>query len=520
MSKRNIPIFLFLALGLGVSCLTFGTIWLIDQLSSPTFSSVKNPSAPELTDEKLTLLGDTFSGYSTFRNQTFLEALKQAGLNLRYEDEFDQTQRTERFNQGQSDLLVTTLDQFLKQKPQGKIVGLIDTTVGADAVILNTKKYPNLKSMLALRQLVEEARNKGKQFTIVFAGDTPSEYLVQVLTTKFEEFKLSDFQIKKVADASEAWKLLQDSNQNVAVAVLWEPYVSQARHKGYTVVLSSKDLPGTIVDVIVASNRLIESQPEKISQLLTVYYRFIDTNVRNAEQLQAQIALDGKLSSTDASAVLQGIDFFTSVEADNWMKDGTLEKRINSTAAVLALVGKMNQVPQNSKEMFTSQFMAKAAQNTQNLIQQVRIDNPELADRFAGKGKAIAAIPNFNPNQIATAPNIGNLQQQGEVKFTTDSALLTDKGKATLDKLSREIAEFNEQTIAVRVIGHTSKFGEADFNQTLSQKRAQTVANYLRDRGLKHKIVAVGKGSSQPLPGVNPEDKRNQRTEIRLVRIN
>ncbi|PLZ38303.1 hypothetical protein CBP27_09750, partial [Fischerella thermalis WC542] len=300
MSKRNVPIFLFLALGLGVSCLTFGTIWLIDQLSSPTFSSVKNTSAAELMDEKLTLLGDTFSGYSTFRNQTFLEALKKAGLNLRYEDEFDQAKRTERFNQRQSDLLVTTLDQFLKQQPQGKIVGLIDYTVGADAVVLNTKKYPNLKSMLALRQLVEEARNKGEQFTIVFAGDTPSEYLAQVLTTKFEEFKLSDFQIKKVADASEAWKVLQDSNQNVAVAVLWEPYVSQARQRGYTVVLSSKDLPGTIVDVIVASNRLMESQPESISQLLTFYYRFIDTNVRNAEQLQAQIAVDGKLSSADA----------------------------------------------------------------------------------------------------------------------------------------------------------------------------------------------------------------------------
>lgn len=520
MSKRNVPILLFLALGLGVSCLTFGTMWLIDQFTQPSLSREKDISVNQSINNQLTLLGDTFSGYSTFRSQTFLEAVKKAGLNLRYEDEFDQAKRAERFNQGQSDLLVTTLDQFLKQQPQGKIVGLIDTTVGADAVVLNTKKYPNLKSMLALSQLVQQARNKGEQFTIVFAGDTPSEYLAQVLTTKFEEFKLSDFQIKKVADAADAWKVLQDSNQNVAVAVLWEPYVSQARQKGYTVVLSSQDLPGTIVDVIVASNRLIESQPEKISQLLKVYYRLIDTNVRNAEQLQAQIALDGKLSSTDAGAVLQGIDFFTSVEANNWMTDGTLEKRINSTAAVLVLVGKMNEVPQNPKELFTSEFIAKAAENTQNLIQQVRIDNPELADRFAGKGKAIAPMPNFNPNQIATAPNIGNLQLQGEVKFTTDSALLTDKSKKTLDKLSREIAEFNEQTIGVRVIGHTSRFGEADFNQDLSQKRAQTVANYLRDRGLKHKIVAVGKGSSQPLAGVHPEDKRNQRTEIRLVRVN
>ncbi|MCM0593503.1 MAG: OmpA family protein [Gloeotrichia echinulata DEX184] len=67
---------------------------------------------------------------------------------------------------------------------------------------------------------------------------------------------------------------------------------------------------------------------------------------------------------------------------------------------------------------------------------------------------------------------------------------------------------------------HTSKFGDADFNQTVSQQRAEAVAKYLRDRSVKLKIEAVGKGGQQPLPNIDPEDKRNQRTEIRLVRFN
>jgi outer membrane protein OmpA-like peptidoglycan-associated protein len=157
--------------------------------------------------------------------------------------------------------------------------------------------------------------------------------------------------------------------------------------------------------------------------------------------------------------------------------------------------------------------------NTQTLISLVRADNPELADRLAGKRQA--TTPNrTNANQITTAPSIGNLKVQGEVEFNSDSAELTDEGKQTLNHLAQEISEFNVQTVAVRVIGHTSETGLADSNQMLSQQRAQVVVDYLRSRGLKHNIVAEGKGFSQPLPGISPYDLRNQRTEIRLVRVN
>ena len=72
----------------------------------------------------------------------------------------------------------------------------------------------------------------------------------------------------------------------------------------------------------------------------------------------------------------------------------------------------------------------------------------------------------------------------------------------------------------MRVIGHTSQIGAADFNQKLSQQRAQIVGNYLRLRNIKHNMVMEGEGFNKLLPGVSPSDPRNQRTEIRLVRIN
>ncbi|MBD2059373.1 OmpA family protein [Oculatella sp. FACHB-28] len=473
---------------------------------------------------QLTILGDTFSGYSTFRHSTFQDALKETGLTLNYEDEFDQAARAERLNQGEADLIVTTLDQFLQQQPQGQIVGLIDRTVGADAVVLNTKQYPNLKSLLDLNQLVQQARSQGKRLGIAFAGDTPSEYLSLVLDTKFEAFNLSDFEVIRVADASEAWELMQapagSSEVDVAIAVIWEPYVTQARQQGYTVVLSSQDAPGAIVDVLVASDRLIQSQPGLLSELLEAYYRRIDANVRDSAQLQAQIAEDGGLSSTDAVSVLQGIEFFTATESQAWFNDGTLERRIGSTAAVLALAGRLDQVPENSTALFSSEFITRAATNTQTLIELVRADNPELAERLAGRESAVRVATALENSQIQTAPDIGNLEVKGDVGFGVGSAQLTATGQQTLNQLAQEIQEFNTQTVAVRVIGHTSQTGAASLNQTLSQRRAQVVVDYLRNRGVQNNIVAEGKGFSQPLPGVAPTDARNQRTEIRLVRVN
>ncbi|WP_299493759.1 phosphate ABC transporter substrate-binding/OmpA family protein [Acaryochloris sp. IP29b_bin.137] len=514
--NKNIALLASIGLTLGLSA---GGLLLLQNTAPDLLPSLLGPSADNggtrRTKGTLKVLGDTFSGYSTFRSDAFKDALGEPGIRLEYADEFDQSERAQALGKGKADFIVTTLDQFLKQKPKGKIVGLIDRTVGADAVVLNTRQFPQLKSLINLSQLVQQGQSK--QYAIVYAGDTPSEYLALVLDTKFDAFNLSDFRVIKVEDASQAWKLMQDTKENVAIAVLWEPFVSQARKQGHTVVLSSKDAPNTIVDILVASDKVIQSQPEQISAFLATYYRRIESGISNTSQMQDQIAADGSLSAADADTVLKGINFFTALEAQGWMQQETLNQRITSTAAVLVLAGNLNQVPDDPAQLYDPQFISQAAENTKKLIDIVRADNPELAQKLEGKTTApTAAKPSAD---IKSAPSIGNLKVRGEVKFAVGAADLTATGRQTLDKLSQEIAEFNPDTIAVRVIGHTSKTGSASLNQTLSQQRAQVVVQYLKQIGIKQTIQAEGKGFSTPLPGISPADARNQRTEIRLVRI-
>jgi outer membrane protein OmpA-like peptidoglycan-associated protein len=347
---------------------------------------------------------------------------------------------------------------------------------------------------------------------------------MMVLGAKFDGLKLSDFQVKKTANSAEDWKLLHDDRQNVVATVLREPDVTHARQEGYSVVLSSQDTPEEIVDVLVASDSLVQSQPGKITKLLETYYRRVDADARDASQLKQQIAADSKLSPADATAVLEGIQFYSALEAKDWLQTGKLEKRIGATAAILTLAGRINQVPQ-AKALFTPKFMNQAAINTENLIQLVRANNPELADKLAGKGLSLESAPKpkpgqISPEQIKSAPIIGDLQLRWAVKFNASSADLTVVGQRAVQRLAQEIsAEFNPQTVAVEVIGHTSRQGSAVANLTLSKSRAQVVVAQLKRLGLPHAIIAEGKGFGEPLPEVSPTDPRNQRTEIRLVHL-
>lgn len=469
---------------------------------------------------QLRILGDTFSGYSTFRNTDFQAALKNVGIEIAYDDEFDQNLRAQKLSEDQADLIVTTLDQFLQHQPQGKIIGLLDCTAGADAVVLNTKRYPSLESLIDLDKLVKQEREKGKLLSITYAADTPSEYLALVLDAKFDDFNLSDFELKPVADASEAWALMQDPEENVAISVLWEPFVTQSRQKGYNVVLSSKDAPMAILDVIVASDRLIESSPNILSSFLVNYYRRIDANARDATQLQVQVAEDGDLSVVDASAIISGTDFFNAIESQNWMDSGILDNRIDATTAVLMLSNRLERSVSNPKALYTDQFLTESVKNSETLIALIKADNPSLAEKIAGTSDTVTPIHQISAAKIQQAPDIGNLQVRGEVSFATGSADLTTEGQQTLKTLSSQLKEFNNQTVAARVIGHTSRTGNPALNQRLSQERTHVVVNYLREMGVTLNILPEGKGFSEPLPNIAPDDDRNQRTEIRLVRVN
>ena len=80
--------------------------------------------------------------------------------------------------------------------------------------------------------------------------------------------------------------------------------------------------------------------------------------------------------------------------------------------------------------------------------------------------------------------------------FGFDKYNLRPEASETLNSLAQRLSDSKVES--VRVEGHTDFMGSDQYNQTLSENRANTVANYLVNRGVPaQKISAVGLGESQ-----------------------
>jgi OmpA-OmpF porin, OOP family len=87
-----------------------------------------------------------------------------------------------------------------------------------------------------------------------------------------------------------------------------------------------------------------------------------------------------------------------------------------------------------------------------------------------------------------------------DITFGFNRADLTPQGNATLDRIATEILSQIDFVKDIRVVGHTDSVGSDKYNQTLSERRAASVANYLISKGVPaDKVIREGRGKRQPI---------------------
>jgi OOP family OmpA-OmpF porin len=107
--------------------------------------------------------------------------------------------------------------------------------------------------------------------------------------------------------------------------------------------------------------------------------------------------------------------------------------------------------------------------------------------------------------------------------FAFDSADLTAEGRSRLDQVVGSLTAKQLDNKQIEITGYTDRIGPETYNQTLSERRAQTVRDYLVSKGMPADAISTqGLGAAKPVVGCEGERGAqlidclapNRRTEI------
>ncbi len=108
--------------------------------------------------------------------------------------------------------------------------------------------------------------------------------------------------------------------------------------------------------------------------------------------------------------------------------------------------------------------------------------------------------------------------KENMVNFAFNSSELSSATKTNLDKLAKVLV--NNPDTNINIYGHTDSKGTDAYNMTLSEKRANSVVNYLASHGVKrNRMFAKGMGESDPVATNETEADRaeNRRVEFAIT---
>jgi outer membrane protein OmpA-like peptidoglycan-associated protein len=104
----------------------------------------------------------------------------------------------------------------------------------------------------------------------------------------------------------------------------------------------------------------------------------------------------------------------------------------------------------------------------------------------------------------------------GDVLFTTGKADLKAAATGNLNKLVAFLANYPNRTVVVE--GYTDDVGSDDYNQGLSQRRADGVKDYLVRQGVgPMRLSALGKGESVPVADNTSSEGRQQNRRVEVI---
>jgi outer membrane protein OmpA-like peptidoglycan-associated protein len=127
----------------------------------------------------------------------------------------------------------------------------------------------------------------------------------------------------------------------------------------------------------------------------------------------------------------------------------------------------------------------------------------------------------IGPASKPQVPSVNGATAVLNVLFASNSDRILPTYYADLAKLGQALTPILASGANVRIEGHTDSLGPDQYNQRLSQKRAESVKQYLVQNSTlpPERLVAEGYGKSQPIAPNDTPEGRSQNRRVQVVNL-
>ncbi|WP_181702114.1 ABC transporter substrate-binding protein [Chthonobacter albigriseus] len=220
---------------------------------------------PAQAEDKIRALAPTWVGFAPALVANTLGYYAEEGLEVDFKFEDDRSNVLAAYARGDIEVDMRTVGEH-QGRPRdastpGIIIGTIDLSVGGDGVVADGS-------------IASVADLKGK--TVAVEPNIPARLLLQMELAK-AGLSLKDVDLKEIATAD---TLAVFADESVAAVGTYEPFMSQSvkaiTNRNPKILVSSKDAPGLIIDIITARQDDLAANPEKYRKFLRGIYRAVD----------------------------------------------------------------------------------------------------------------------------------------------------------------------------------------------------------------------------------------------------
>jgi NitT/TauT family transport system substrate-binding protein len=270
-------------------------------LLAATAMALALPAAAQ--DNTIRILAPTWVGFAPALVAQDLGCYEDEGVTLDFRFEDDRANVMAAMERGDIDADMRTVGehQGRPRAPEtpGTIIGTIDISVGGDGVLVDG-------SIASVADLA------GK--TVAIEPNIPARLLLQMELSKVG-LSINDLELREIATAD---TIAVFSDPSIAAVGTYEPFLSQAvqivTDRNPRVLVSSREEPDLIVDIITARDAALAENPDKFESLLRCVYRAVDYQRANPAEFAELAAPYFGLTAADVTEIIETSLAYTTYE--------------------------------------------------------------------------------------------------------------------------------------------------------------------------------------------------------------